>query len=216
MARRESELRKETRIEALKAEIRGVQFVHVRTTIEIYDRNPNTGDAELVETRPDLDLLIDPGTGFRRLRSATNAEAWDDAAKGSKLVHIPITCHRLQLEMILDTTTRVIGVISGQRAGKTHALAFWMLRQWMIKGGGGDGALFWWVAPLLSQTQIGVSKLFRGDGDRIAPVFPAELVRYLAKSFGFQYVEAFTEAPLAGRWNCASSSGPSRPRVSAS
>ena len=179
MGVRSQEVRKETRIDKLEELILGVQLIHVQTTIEVYDRNAETGDPELVETMQDLDLLIDPSDGYRVLRSEANAESFDDMAADAKLVPIPITCHRKQLEMITDATTRVIGAISGQRAGKTHALAFWMLRQWMLRGD--SAALFWWVAPQLSHTAIGVNKLFRGDGERVQSVFPPELVTYFPK-----------------------------------
>ena len=173
------EVRRDVRIAKLEELILGVQLLHVKTTIEVYDRHPETGNPERVEVRDDLDLLIDPADGYRLLRS-DDPDRFDAAAVGAKLIHIPITCHEKQAAIITDTTTRVIGVISGQRAGKTHSLAFWMLRQWMLYGG--PGALFWWVAPQLSHTQIGVTKLFRGDGPGASPVFPPELVRYFPKN----------------------------------
>jgi hypothetical protein len=172
------EVRRDVRLEKIRTAVEGAQLLHVKTTIEIYDRHPDTQDARLVESREDLDLLIDPATGDRRMRTdAKDPLAWDALADGAKLIHIPITCHPKQLGIILDDDTKVVGVISGSRAGKTHSIAYRLLRRWMQRGE--RGASFWWLSPMWKQTEIGIKKLIIGDG--APPVFPPELVRSYPK-----------------------------------
>lgn len=174
-----AEVRLDKRVEELERLIYGTQILHLRTTINLYDRDPETQTARLVESRPDLDLLLDPLAGTRVLRSeAEDPAAWDELAAGAKLLHIPITCYEKQLEIICDDHSRVVGVVSGSRAGKTHSIAYRCLRRWMLRGG--KGHEFWWIAPGWKQTEIGVKKLCRGSGEE-APVFPPDLVKYYPK-----------------------------------
>lgn len=173
------EVRRDERFAKLRDAICGRQLLHVKTTIEVYRRNDETGEAECIDERPDLDLLINPIDGYRKLRhEANDPEAWDKLAAGAKLVHVKITCSEKQVEIILNGDARVVGIISGARAGKTHAAALWLFRRWMLRSA--KGASFWWIAPDWSQTEIGVNKLFRGNGQAPA-VFPPELVSYFPK-----------------------------------
>ena len=183
------EVRLEARVDLLEARILGAQLLHVKTTFEVYERDPNTHTATLIDTRPDLDLLIDPSDGTRVLRSeAGDPDEWDALADGAKLIHVPITCYPKQEEIIADAHSRVVGIVSGSRAGKTHSMSLRLFRRWMLRGG--KDREFWWVAPNWAQTEIGITKLCLGDG-RSNPVFPDGLVRYFPKDYHQtkQYVE---------------------------
>lgn len=175
------EVRLAARVEQLQAKILGAQLLHVKTTFEIYERDEDTQAATLVESRPDLDLLIDPSDGARVLRhQAADPDAWDDLAADAKVIHIPITCYAKQHEIITDDHSRVVGIVSGSRAGKTHSMSLRLVRQWMLRGG--KGHAFWWVSPNWAQTEIGIEKLCTGDA-KSDPVFPPELVLYFPKNY---------------------------------
>nr|WP_276598882.1 terminase family protein [Nannocystis sp. SCPEA4] len=58
--------------------------------------------------------------------------------------------------------------MGGIRSGKTTSATYWLVRQWILKGG--RGARFWWVSPSRGQTRIGVEKLVLGEtSDRYQP-----------------------------------------------
>ena len=133
--------------------------------------------ARIIEERDDLDLLVDRVTGERRLRvQVADKQAFDELAKLAKPITIPLRCHRHQLRLLLDNKHKIIAALGGNRSGKTTVGVYWLVRQWMLRGG--RGATFWWVSPQRSQTMIGVAKLARGEySDRPQPpAFPPELV----------------------------------------
>lgn len=153
-------------------------LLHVKTRILIHGRArksdpacPCCGSkhARIVEERPDLDLLVDRVTGERRLRSEVqDVEAFDRLAATARRVDIPLRCHKGQLRLLLDTKHKIVGSLGGNRSGKTTTGVYWMVRQWILRGG--KGATFWWVAPQRSQTLIGVEKLVTGEvSDRPQP-----------------------------------------------
>ena len=149
-------------------------LLHVKTRILVHGnarkvdgRCPccNSTEAKIIETRDDLDLLVDRVTGERRLRSEVEDKAGFDAlCKVARLVEIPIRCYRGQLRLILDSKSKIIAALAGNKSGKSTAGAYWMVRQWMLRGG--KGAVFWWVSPQRSQTMIGVTKLVTGEFTR--------------------------------------------------
>jgi hypothetical protein len=128
-----------------------------------------------VERRPDLDLLINPANGWRRLRHmSTRPDLWDEVAADAKHVEVDLECTPEQLDALTDDDADVNALFGGNRSGKTTTLAKWFFRQWMLRGGPGE--LMWWVAPSWKQTKIGLRKLVAGQGKKSPPVFPAELV----------------------------------------
>lgn len=182
----QNERRLEGRLDRIAERIEGLQLLHVKTTFEIYERIDNK--PTVVETRDDLDLLIDPVRKTRRLRhEATDVDKWDELAADAKLIPVTITLYREQLEALL-CKAEVIGILSGQRAGKTHVVGWWMFRQWMLRGGLLHS--FWWVAPQREMTQIGVDKLFRGE-EGVPPIFPPQLVISFPKNERQQVQAAF-------------------------
>lgn len=174
----QNERRAQARLERIAIRIEGLQFLHVKTTISIVERIDDK--PTVVETRDDLDLLIDPVRQTRKLRhEAKDIEAWDRAAATAKLLHIKISCYREQLDALLADGYQVFGALCGNRAGKSQILAWWIFRRWMLRGGRNHA--FWWLAPSWDMTQIAVDKFCRGD-EKTPPIFPPELVTYFPKN----------------------------------
>lgn len=161
-------------MDQLEVAFSDASILHVYTTLEVYDRGPED-DPEHVKTIPDLDLLLDPTEGIRLLRDESNAAQFDELAKQAQQVHIPITCHELQIDPILDDSAKVVGMLAGNRAGKTEVLAARLVRAWIKRGG--QGRIFWWVAPQRAQTQIAVQKLCLDRGAN-PPLLPPVLWTY--------------------------------------
>jgi len=164
------DVRQDIRADKLEVAFSDAAILHIKTTIDIYGRSEED-IPKLTESRQDLDLLLDPVEEIRVIRTAENAEQFDHLAESARLVHIPITCHEAQVDPILSDA-KIVGMLAGNRAGKTEVLAARLLRAWIKRGG--KGRVFWWVAPQRSQTQIAVEKLclFRGAN---LPLLPPEL-----------------------------------------
>lgn len=161
-------VRRDHRIEKVEEFLSDESILHIFTTLEIYDRAPEDAP-RLRESRADLNLILDPATGFRRLRTARNAAQFDAFAAKCRQVHIPITCHDHQIDAITDNDAKVIGMLAGNRAGKTEVLAARFVRAWIRVGGG--NSLFWWLSPERKQTRIAVQKLILGRG-HTPPLLP--------------------------------------------
>lgn len=173
------EVRLDLRIDELESRFATTRVLHIRTRLLVYRRS-DADKPELIEERPDLELLLDPAENIRILRHrCADPEEFDRRAATARLIDVPITCHEAQVEPIVNDSAKIIGMIAGNRAGKTEVLGSWLLRQWVLHGFA--GALFWWVAPTLSLALIGLRKLFAGEGDR-GPIFPPELVRSYPKA----------------------------------
>jgi len=173
----------ERRVEWLEADLIGQQLVHVRTTFVICARDgcivrgesvpePDYATAaEVLEAaahepavreirrEPDLELLIDPLTQARVLRSAlleADRVEFDElaAADGVRLVEVEIWCHEGQLAAIRSPAP-LVAAFGGNRAGKSMILVWRLFRRWMLRGGqpGPDGKprVFWWVGPDLTK-----------------------------------------------------------------
>lgn len=165
----------EVRLESLERKILGTQLIYIRITRDLYEQGEDKESAILVSSEPDIDLLIDPSDGHRLLRhelSAEGQEQFDELCLKAKEIHCPISHYAEQAPIIYDDDTKVIGVICGARAGKTHAMAMRLFRRWALRGG--PFKYFWWVSPSWKQTEIGIKKIV-GDGISNA-VFPPELI----------------------------------------
>lgn len=171
-------------VETLRAVFDSPVLLWVKTRILIHGRAAKDADpcpccgstkAKIVEEREDLELLVDRVTGERRLRSQVKDQAGFDAlTKVAREVVIPLRCYKPQLKALLDTRHKILAAFGGMRSGKTTVASYWLVRQWMLKGG--RGAQFWWVSPQRSQTMIGVKKLATGEfSDRPQPpAFPLD------------------------------------------
>lgn len=171
-------------VQYLQAVFDSPVLLHVRTRIYIHGKAPlgstpcpccGSTKAMVIEERDDLELLLDRVTGERRLKTEVQDKAGFDAlAKTARPVLIPLRCHPRQLPLILDTKSKILGAFGGNRSGKTTSGVYWLVRQWMLKGG--KGAKFWWVAPSRAQTLVGVEKLVTGEvSDRAQPpAFPLD------------------------------------------
>lgn len=159
----------------------------VHAPILLHDRNtdgkacPCCGSkkAVVVETRRDIDLLIDPLRGTRKLRHDVEDKAKFDLLAGTsaRKLYMPTRVHKAQLDPVLDDKHKIIGLFGGNRSGKSTAMAERIKRQILLNGG--PMAQFWWVAPTREKTRIGVRKLVLGERtDRyVAPLFPRELIK---------------------------------------
>jgi len=127
---------------------------------------------EVIDRRRDLDLLIDPKTGARKLRHLTeDKEGFDAIAAQCELVRITITVHEAQLPALLSPAG-VVAVLGGNRSGKTRIGLYWLIRQWMLRGQAAandkPAAVFWLLAPTDPKAW---KRLVRG----LAPLIPAAL-----------------------------------------
>jgi len=167
------------------------RLIHVVRPIWLHGRSEDgrlcpckcaSRDAVRTEIRPHLEILIDRVTGVRRVRNASNAEAFDRVAAQAQRIEMPLRAYEEQLDPILDRTHKVIGVFGGVRAGKSEVGKEKTVDHWAEYGG--RGVCLWWVAPTREMTQIGVSKLVTGERTNrfVRPAFPRELVRYYPAS----------------------------------
>jgi len=156
-------------------------WIRITTTLRIWERGPD--DAPRVRGYlADLDVLIRLSDGRRFFEPGEGAsegarKAWDaKAATTGKHHRVYIDCHEKQVLPLQDDDVKTLALLGGVRAGKTHFLAWWLFRQWVLRGS--RGAYFWWVAPTLAEAKRGVRKLFTGEGSGKVPCFPPELVIY--------------------------------------
>lgn len=158
-------------MDALEDALLAVEPVRVRTKLAVYARGVEVrADAdtfrakgaayinrlaeadpvvELIGTYPDLDVLIDAESGLHVVRDGPDDAEFDELAEGVRVIDVTISCHEAQVEQIVSSaaTTATMG---GARAGKTRILAWWLFRQWLLRGHGVDEenpkpALFWWI-----------------------------------------------------------------------
>ena len=152
------------RVDDLEHLILALEPLHIQTEIVVVRRHepwaseietwadverllPVEPEVEVVETRRDLDLLIDPRTKARKLRhEVADVEGFDRIAARAKLVKITITVHEGQLEPLL-CTAGIVALLGGNRGGKTRVGLWWLFRQWMLRGPG----LYWLLAPTLTK-----------------------------------------------------------------
>jgi hypothetical protein len=152
------------RVDKLEREILAVEPRRIRTRFRVFKRGEEpacktAADAirlaeaapvvELIGEYPDLDVLIDPGTGARIFRRDGEDDAFDELAEGVEIIDVPIDCYLEQLVQIRSSRA-ITATTGGTRAGKTRVLVWWFLRQWLLRGHGVDEdheieAMFWWV-----------------------------------------------------------------------
>ncbi|MEL6705772.1 MAG: hypothetical protein AAFP15_16010 [Bacteroidota bacterium] len=140
-----------------------------------------------VETREYIDVLIDPGTGVRRVRQrAKDKAAWDELAAKARKITLPHRVSRKQLEA-LTCKAKVLAIFGGVRGGKTSFLADTILSNALLYGG--EGSQIWWVAPTLDKTNIGLNKLTKGEvigkgavKRTVQPLIPPEIIRSVPSS----------------------------------
>lgn len=162
------------RLERAQKQVGSAQRFRIVTTVEVVDRGP-ADQPEVIETIPDLDLLIDAVDGIRILRRDVHPDElhiYDEEAESFERIDITVTLHPGQVEAYFDEGSDIIGILGGQRAGKTAVMARWLFRQWMLRGY--EGALFWWVSDSLEHTRVAVRKYITGEQGRPG-IMPPEL-----------------------------------------
>lgn len=156
------------------------RFLRIITRILVHDRRAEiTGercsccgspDAEIVETIPAGDLVIDLRTGKRI--EPTHPD-WRELCELADLRDLSLRCAVSTLRLLLDKTGRDIFASGGNRAGKTTLGLYWLALQWVQRGG--RECRFWLVASSEEKCFRLLSKMFRGTG-KSPPVMPAELI----------------------------------------
>ncbi|WP_434417787.1 terminase large subunit domain-containing protein [Nannocystis pusilla] len=130
--------------------------------------------AAIVDTIPDVELLIDRETGIRVRREHMPPDVWDEIAVEAELVDVPLRVGAGQVDL-LRSEDRNIFATGGNRSGKTLTGLVWLARQWLLHGG--RERRFWLIGPKIDDAFNVWKKLFTGD----APVLPLDLaVRYPA------------------------------------
>ncbi|MGH1451198.1 MAG: terminase large subunit domain-containing protein [Pseudomonadaceae bacterium] len=172
--------------------------LYVHRPLIIHERN-TTGErcqcgcdspfAIAVETRQHIDLLIEPREGTRLLRQKLPADAqeeFDELALEAKKLYLPRRVSRKQLAAML-CKAKVVAIFGGVRGGKTSYIADHVFDEALIDGG--RGTQFWWTAPTLDKTEIGIRKLIEGETigkgklrRQVTPLIPPELIRYVPSS----------------------------------
>lgn len=183
------------RVDALEASVRSQELVLVRTTIIVCDRDVEPeyktasevmAAAEWYGLHPpirevrrfvDLELLIDPVTGTRKLRhrqrSAEARARFDALVEAARIIEVEVRCHERQLAVIRSVAP-VEAVFGGNRAGKSYSLAWWLFRRWMLRGG--VGALFWWVSPEITKAiEYGAWLIAGANGSGDGALWPVEV-----------------------------------------
>jgi hypothetical protein len=189
------------RVAGLEANISAHELVLVRTTLVVCERGHEAdyataaeaiAAAEHVGPNPpvrelrrfvDLELLIDPVTSTRRLRHRQKTEAkrddFDRRAASARIVEVEIRCHERQLSAIISTSP-IEAVFGGNRAGKSMALAWWIFRRWMLRGG--VGSLFWWIGPTSAKAvQFGAWLIAGLEGLGDGALWPLEVFAGLTR-----------------------------------
>lgn len=154
----------ERRVAKLERRVKDQALLWIRTTIVVCGRagEPEYSSAEqaieaaeaepeVVELRrlPDLEVLIDPLRGTKRVRTALDPgrrEAFDrlKQREGVRLLDVEIRCHEAQVGAILSRSP-IVAAFGGNRSGKSMILVWWLFRRWLLRGG--RHRVFWWVGP---------------------------------------------------------------------
>ncbi len=165
-------------------------IIHERnTTGERCDCGCDSPFAIAVETRQHIDLLIEPREGTRLLRQKLPPDAqeeFDELALEAKKLYLPRRVSRKQLAA-MQCKAKVVAIFGGVRGGKTSYIADHAFDEALIDGG--RGTQFWWTAPTLDKTEIGIRKLIEGETigkgklrRHVTPLIPPELIRYVPSS----------------------------------
>ena len=176
----------ERRIDQLEAQLLAVEPVRITTTFVIVRRGAEercrTLDDvwriakrdpvdEIVERRPDLDVIIDAAAGVHLHRLPGADPEFDALAEGLRVVEVEIACYAEQLEQIVSDAP-ITATEGGTRAGKTRVLVWWLFRQFLLRGHGVNEdheveAVFWWVredsGKLYKHAVLWIERLWPAD-----------------------------------------------------
>lgn len=163
-------------------ELESQKLYHVRSQIYIHERSPEGSPpcdccgakrARIKRIEPDLDLLIDPITQDRKLRTqAKDKQTFDQVCADAKRFDIILRCTEETYPLLVDETSSVIAAIGAARSGKSQISTAWLARQWILKGG--KDRLFMIVGAEEKHAHIIKEKLILSDqGD--PSILPTEL-----------------------------------------
>lgn len=167
-------------VKRIAAERQRSRYLRIVARILVHDRRAeitgarcpccNSSDAEIVQTIPAGDLVIDLRTGER---IGPDDPAWTELCELADRHDLDIRSSVHALPLLLDETSRHIFASGANRSSKTtHGLA-WLALQWMRHGG--RERRFWLVASSEAKAFDLLSKLFRGTGES-PPVMPSALI----------------------------------------
>lgn len=170
-------------IAEVTAQLSRPRFLRVRAVLHIHDRRTTRGHcpccdsptAEIAETLPVADLILDLLRGDRIEASDVTPEVWDELCELAHEEHIQFRCSRHQAPLILDESPRHLFASGGNRSAKTTCALIWMAIQWLQRGG--KNRRFWLVAPTTPKSFELLSKLFNGTGES-PPILPRSLIEY--------------------------------------
>lgn len=172
-----------TAIAEMTAKLTKPRFLRVRAVLHIHDRRTSPGScpccdsatAEIVETLPVADLILDLLRGDRIEASDVTPSTWLELCDLATEQPIEFRCSRHQAPLILDESPRHLFASGGNRSAKTTCALIWMAVQWLQRGG--KGKRFWLVSPTTPKSFELLSKLFNGTGES-PPILPRSLIEY--------------------------------------
>lgn len=177
MPRRDQVTRK-GQIEALRRQAALPETIRARTEAVVHVRSTTSGVcpccssplAKIDDRWPDLDVLMDLEAGRRYFRHLEDHGAYDEQAALAELdAPMLIRCTPETLELVFSETTWTVGT-GASRSGKTQTGAYWMLRQWLLRGGPSVlGAILGFE---LEQAHIIKDKFCIGEGENPAVCDP--------------------------------------------
>jgi hypothetical protein len=131
--------------------------------------------AEIVERRPEDDLVIDLLTGERLRAKDMSAETWSSLCAIAAQRDCPLPVSRAQARLVLDDSGRHLFASGGNRSSKTTAGLIWLFLQWLRYGG--PRRRFWLVASKTEKAFELLEKFRVGDGDTRGLIPPELIVR---------------------------------------
>lgn len=180
----------ERRVAALSAALERPRFLLLRVVLRVHgpaqpgqicrccpssEHPRGSPHATTVELRVLEEIVVDLGTGERHRRADVSADAWSEFEQIAQAHEIAIRCSEAQVGMLLDDTGRHILAAGGNRSGKTTLGLYWLVLQWIRRGG--RERRFWLVASTLPKAHRLLQKLFDGTGETPA-ILPAVLATH--------------------------------------
>jgi hypothetical protein len=153
----------------------------------VHDRRENPGprcpcclspDAEIIESRVMVDVVIDLEDGSRIYEADVSPEAWAEKVALADAYDIPLRCSDHTRDLFLDESGRHLALSGAQRAAKTTTALYLFALDVLRRGGLNRRA--WLVAPTDQKAHILLQKLLRptpvGESGSAPAILPPGLV----------------------------------------
>ncbi len=172
----------------LAAEIMRPPYAHVAAELLVHDARAEVDgtrceccqspDAEIVERRVMLDVVIDLESGARVYQADVSPEAWATKLALAEEFEVSLRCSVHTRDLFLDESGRHVALSGAQRAAKTTT-ALYLFALDVLRGGG-ENKRAWLVAPTDHKAHILLQKLLRptpvGATGKAPPIIPPGLV----------------------------------------